>query len=253
MPVQLQPLVRKLAAIVALDPGFEAAILNLDRVIREFGPDEPIIREGDRPKNVAVVLSGFVYRYKMVDPGKRQIIAFHIAGDMPDLQGLHLDVMDHAVAPSVTSRIALIPHATILALLEEHPKLAHVFWREALIDGAIFREWTVNVGRRQALSRMAHLLCEMFTKSRAVGLTVAAECPLPLSQGQLADATGLSSVHVNRMLQSLRKDRLIRLEDRVLTILDWEGLKEVGDFNAAYLHLKPGTDGPAAGEGSARH
>jgi CRP-like cAMP-binding protein len=253
MPHQLQPLTRKLSAIGALDPRWETALLNVDRTIRDFAADEPIVREGDRPQHVAVVLSGFVYRYKMVDPGMRQIIAFHVAGDMPDLQGLHLDVMDHAVAPSVASRIALIPHAAVFALLKEYPEMSHVLWREALIDGAIFREWTVNVGRRRALSRVAHVFCEVFMKSRAVGLSTAGECPFPLSQGQLADATGLSAVHVNRVLQILRKEQLIRLEDRILSILNWEGLKEVGDFDPAYLHLKRGSDGPEAGDSTARH
>jgi len=252
MPGQLQPLVRKLGAICALDPRFEAILLNLTCVIRDFSADEPIVREGDQPRHVAILLTGFVYRYKIVDPGKRQIMAFHLAGDMPDLQGLHLDVMDHAVAPSVISRIALVPHSSILALLEQHPALAHVLWREALIDGAIFREWTVNVGRRPALSRIAHLLCEVFTKSHAVGLAKVTSCPFPVSQGQIADAAGLSPVHVNRVLQSLRKDRLIRLEDKTLTILDWEGLKKVGDFDAAYLHLNSGIGLPSGG-GATQH
>jgi CRP-like cAMP-binding protein len=138
---ELRPLIRKLAAVASVTPEVEEALLGVTPIVRDFRPDDPIVREGDRPLNVAVVLSGFVYRYKMVEPDKRQIIAFHVAGDMPDLQGLHLDVMDHGVAASVATRIAFIPHMVVFGLIERHPPLAHVLWREALIDGAIFREW----------------------------------------------------------------------------------------------------------------
>jgi len=236
---QLRPLLRKLNAIAAVPAEVEAALLALNPTVKNFAPDEPIVREGDRPTHIAVVISGFVYRYKIVDPDKRQIMAFHVAGDMPDLQGLHLDVMDHGVAPSVETRIALIPHKTVFDLTDRYPSLAHILWREALIDGAIFREWVVNVGRRDGVNRVAHLFCELLTKSRAVGLTDSLECPLPLSQTQIADATGLSAVHANRMLQALRKQGLIRLERKRLTVLDWEGLKEAADFDPAYLHFKP--------------
>jgi CRP-like cAMP-binding protein len=235
---QLRPLLRKLNAITTVPAEIEAALVALNPIIKDFEPDEPIVREGDRPVYVAVVLSGFVYRYKMVDPDKRQIMAFHVAGDMPDLQGLHLDTMDHGVAPSVVTRIALIPHTVVFDLIDRYPALAHILWREALIDGAIFREWVVNVGRREGFNRVAHLFCEVLTKMRAVGLTDSLECALPLSQVQIADATGLSSVHANRMLQTLRKQGLIRLERKKLTVLDWEGLKEAGDFDPAYLHFK---------------
>ena len=246
----LRPLIRKLGQAANLTPAAEAVLLKLHPLIKDFGPDEPVVREGDRPKHVAVVITGFVYRYKMVDAAKRQIMAFHIAGDMPDLQGLHLDVMDHAVAASVHSRIALIPHPAMFSLMEKHPSLAHSLWRESQIDAAIFREWVVNVGRRDGPSRTAHLFCEMLTKAKAVGLNEADECDLPVSQTELADATGMSAVHINRVIQKLRKDNLIRLHAKRLSVLDWEGLKELGDFDPAYLHLKRAQDGSAAGESS---
>jgi CRP-like cAMP-binding protein len=239
---QLRPLIRKLSATSSVPPEVTAGLLDISPLVRGFGPDEPIVREGDRPVHVAVVLSGFVYRYKIVDPGKRQIIALHVAGDMPDLQGLHLEVMDHAVAASAGTQVAFIPHAVIFSLMEQHPRLERILWREALIDGAIFREWVVNVGARGGLNRVAHLFCEVLTKSRAVGLTQSLACSLPLSQAQIADATGLSSVHANRVLQSMRKRGLIKFEQRTLTVLDWEALKDIGDFDATYLHFKSAND-----------
>ena len=234
----LRPLIRKLQEVAALTPEAERALLDTHPIVKDFDADEPIVREGDKPSHVAAVISGIVYRYKMVDPDKRQIIAFHIAGDLPDLQGLHLDEMDHGVAPVVVSRMALIPHKELFALMELHPSLVHTLWREALIDGAIFREWVVNVGRRDGVNRVAHLLCEMLTKCKAVGLAEGNSCSMPLSQAQIADAAGMSAVHANRVLQKLRADKLIRLERKRLTVLDWEGLSDLGDFNPTYLHFK---------------
>ena len=246
----LRPLIRKLGQAANLTSAAEKALLKLQPLVKDFRPDEPIVREGDRPTHVAVVITGFVYRYKMVDAAKRQIIAFHIPGDMPDLQGLHLDVMDHGVATCVHSQIAFIPHATIFPLMEKHPSLAHSLWREAQIDSAIFREWVVNVGRREGPSRTAHLFCEMLTKAKAVGLSEGDQCDLPVSQTELADATGMSAVHLNRVVQQLRQDNLIRLHRKRLSVLDWERLKELGDFDPTYLHLKRAQDGSAAGESS---
>jgi len=238
----LRPLIRKLSAIAKVPADVEAALIALNVIIKDFAPDEPIVREGDHPAHVAIVLSGFAYRYKIVEPDKRQIIAFHVAGDMPDLQGLHLEELDHGIAASGGTRIGLIPHRTVFELLERYPPLVHILWREVLIDSAIFREWVVNVGRRDAFSRVAHLCCEMITKMKAVGLSDGTTCALPLSQIQIADATGLSNVHVNRVLQRLRGERLIRFEHKTLTVLNWDGLTKAGDFDAAYLHLRNGAE-----------
>jgi CRP-like cAMP-binding protein len=243
---QLRPLIRKLSAITTVPADIEAALIGLSVIIKDFGPDDPIVREGDRPAHVAIVLSGLVYRYKIVEPDKRQIMAFHVAGDMPDLQGLHLDELDHGVAASSATRMALMPHRQVFELFERYPPLVHILWREALIDSAIFREWVVNVGRRDALGRVAHLFCEIVTKMKAVGLSDGTTCSLPLSQIQIADATGLSNVHVNRVLQRLRAERVILLEHKTLTVLNWQDLMEAGDFDPAYLHLRNAVDIDAA-------
>jgi CRP-like cAMP-binding protein len=185
-----------------------------------------------------VILSGFTCTYKVTGDGKRQIVAFGVAGDMPDLQSLHLKVLDISVATVSPCRVGFITHEALWDLCLRHPRIAAAFWRETLTEGAIFREWVVNVGRREAYNRMAHVFCEMLVRLRVVGLVEDHACDLPITQGEFADAIGVSTVHVNRVLQELRADNLIELKGDRLTILDWERLKQVGDFDPTYLHLE---------------
>jgi CRP-like cAMP-binding protein len=170
-------------------------------------------------------------------------MSFHIAGEIPDLQSLHLRTMDHSLGTLTLCKLAFIAHQSLYSLLERHPRLTGVFWRETLIDAAIFREWMLNIGRRDAEARLAHLLCELFLRHKAVGLVQDHSIEFPITQGELGDATGLSVVHVNRMLQELRGQRLLTLEDRVLTVLDWPGLKQVAGFDPLYLHQEGGDEG----------
>ena len=132
-------------------------------------------------------------------------MSFYIPGDIPDLQSLHLEVMDHSLATVVTSKVAFIPHEVVRSFLRAHPRIADVFWRDTLIDAAVFREWVVNVGRRDAYARIAHVLCEVYVRLRAVGLVNGQAFEMPITQAELGDATGLSTVHVNRTLQELRE------------------------------------------------
>src|SRR5215203_351233 len=119
-------------------------------------------------------------------------------------------------------------------LCKAHFRIANALWRETLIDAAIFREWMLSIGRRDAYIRIAHLFCEMLVRLRAVGLAEDHTCKLPLTQGQIGDALGLSDVHVNRVIQSLRGDGLIKFNRGVLTALDWEKLQEAGEFDPTY-------------------
>jgi CRP-like cAMP-binding protein len=183
------------------------------------------------------VLDGWLHRYKIVEDGSRQIFAFHIAGDVPDLQSLHLRIMDHSLAALVPSTVAFIPHQDIRDLIRGFPRLADVLWHDTLIDAAIFRQWMLGMGRKQAAERIAHLLCEMFVKMRAVGLTTGYTCKFPLTQTAIADALGLSTVHVNRSLMELRGEGLITLEKQKLTILNWQELQGYGQFDPLYLHM----------------
>jgi CRP-like cAMP-binding protein len=237
------PLVRRLESITDLSPEEKTALVHLPMHVREVGPDQDIVREGDKPSECCLVLQGYACRYKGTADGKRQIMSFHVAGEIPDLQSLHLRSMDHSLGTLTPCRLAFIAHQSLHGLFERHPRLTGVFWRETLIDAAIFREWMMNIGRRDAEARLAHLLCELFLRHKAVGLVQDHSIEFPITQGELGDATGLSVVHVNRMLQELRGQKLLTLEDRVLTVLDWLGLKQVAGFDPLYLHQEGRDEG----------
>jgi CRP-like cAMP-binding protein len=146
--------------------------------------------------------------------------------------------MDHSLGSLTPASVLLIPHATMLRLFDERPSVARLFWRATLIDAAIFREWMVGLGRRDSYTRLAHMFCELVTQMRVVGLGSEHSCHLPLTQADIADATGMSTVHVNRTLQALRAAGLIKFQGGSLEVLDWDGLSEAGEFDPAYLHLK---------------
>jgi len=234
----LNPLLWKLDSIADLSDEEKRAILDLPMNVRIFEADSDIVRDGDRTSECCLVLSGFICRYKILSDGKRQIMGFYIPGDIPDLQSLHLKVMDNSIGALTTSSIALIPHESLRALLERHPGLRAVLWRDTLIDAAMFRAWMIGIGRRSAYQRIAHLLCELQMRLRAVGLAGEHGYDLPVTQNELGDALGLSTVHVNRVLQDLRSEGLIVLRGGTLHIPDWEALQTAGDFDSAYLHLK---------------
>ena len=237
-PPTSTPLIRKLESILVLSDEERDVLRNVSGTVKTVGPRQDLVREGDRPSECCLILEGFAYRYKLTEPGKRQIFSFHIPGDIPDLQSLHIDVMDHSLAALTATKAMFIPHETVCDLMRRCPRIGDAFWRDTLIDAAVFREWIMTLGRREAYGRMAHLLCEFYVRLRAVGLTNGPAYEFPLTQAELADATGLSAVHVNRTLQELRGEGLITLRAGSLTVLDWERLKEAGEFDPAYLHLK---------------
>ncbi len=178
-------------------------------------------------------------RYKILD-GKRQIFSFHIPGDIYDAQSFLLDEMDHSVATLTPCKVAVISHMAMKDLTETYPRIGRAIWKETLADAAIFREWMASIGRRLAYPRIAHLMCELVTKRYAVGLSNGhTRIDWPLTQAELGDALGLSTVHVNRTLKELRDDGLITLTNSHLNILDWDGLQRAAQFDPGYLHLKP--------------
>lgn len=235
MAAMIGVLLRKLERLGPLSDAERGVLEALPLDVRRVGAGRDLVREGDRPSNCLVLLEGFAHRYRALEDGRRQIMAFHVAGDMPDLTSLLTRRMDHGIAALTPVLVAPVPHATVLEWTERHPRLGRLLWQDTLLDGAIFREWVVNVGRRTAYQRVAHLLCELVTRLRALGLARDHGCDLPVTQVELADATGLSPVHVNRVLQELRGDGLIEPRGRVLVALDWEGLKRAGGFDPAYL------------------
>src|SRR5829696_391432 len=201
---QLRPehniLIRKLRSISPLTEDEMHCLATLPFSMRSVGADQDIVREGDRPSECCLIIEGFSCRYKLTDQGKRQIFSFHIPGDIPDLQSLHLKVMDHSLMTMTPSKLAFIPHESVAKVMHRCPRVADVLWRDTLIDAAVFREWMLGMGRRDAETRIAHLLCEVLVRMRAVGLANGHACELPITQAELGDGLGLSTVHINRSL-----------------------------------------------------
>ena len=229
------PLIRTTQGLHLSDEE-QAALLEMPLQIETIRADQDIVREGDRPTRSCLILEGYAATYKMTPTGKRQIVAFHIAGDIPDLQSAQLEVLDTSLGTLTPARVAFVRHEVINEVCERHYRLARAFWRQTLIDAAIFREWVVNVGRREALNALAHVMCEFVLRMRVMGLAEGEECELPMTQAELGDALGISTVHVNRTLQELRGEGLITLRSGSLTITDWDGLRHAAGFTSNYLH-----------------
>jgi CRP-like cAMP-binding protein len=231
-------LIRKLKEHSRLASEDLAEINALSHIPKPLAPNEDLIRQGDDPNVSALVMSGMVARYHLLDNGRRQYISFHMAGDMPDAQALFIEKMDHAVCAVGPAVAALIPHKELLAAFDRRPPLAFAIWRETLIDAAIFREAITNNSARTMPSRMAHLFCELVYRARASGLTDGSTFPAPISLVQLGETLGMSIATVNRTLQDLRATRWVDFQKGTLVVRNWKRLAELGQFNPGYLHLK---------------
>lgn len=240
MPLSDHPLVRKIESIALfeLSAAERTALASLPLQIAEFDAHQDIACEHDKPGRSFAVLSGIVATYKTTHLGGRQTMAYHLPGDVPDFQSLHLEVLDFSLAAAMPCRVGFVRHEALRRLFEAQPRLSDVFWRATLIDGALAREWMLNNGRREAYARMAHLFCELIIRFEAVGLAPDRSCALPLTQTELADALGLTSVHVNRTLRALTGAGLITFRNRRLTVHDWDGLTALAEFDPTYLHLR---------------
>jgi CRP-like cAMP-binding protein len=238
--------IRRLQLRAPLSEEGRRAVRDLPFTFRSLEPSSYIVREGEPPAHCALVLGGFAYRHKITGDGARQILSVHMAGEFLDLQNSFLEVADHNVQALTRIEVANIPVPALQRLAREHVDVGRAMWIDTLIDAAIFREWIVNVGRRDSLTRIAHLLCELALRFEEAGLASRERYELPMTQEQLADATGLTPVHVNRVLKELGRLGLIDRNKRAVAIGDWEGLRNVGDFSPRYLHL------PAAASAGAR-
>lgn len=235
----LKPLVRKLCYRVALDSADRAAILALPFKVKRVERNHYVVREHDVTTCSCLMLSGFAVRSKIVASGARQIVSIHMQGEMVDLQNSLLVRADHSVQMLTESKVALIPRDAVLKLAMDRPMVARAMWMDTLVDSSIFREWIANVGRRDARTRIAHLLCEFSLRLKAAGLGRETQYELPMTQEQLGDATGLTSVHVNRTLKGLERDQLIeRMTPRSIHVGDWRKLAKTGDFDSNYLHMR---------------
>jgi CRP-like cAMP-binding protein len=232
----LAPALQKLEQRATLSQGDRDAFHGLPFFVKAHLPNSYIIREQDLTRNCCVLLSGFAFRSKLVGNGGRQILSVHIPGDMLDLQHAFLGVADHSIQMLTTGDVAYVAAEAIQDLAFTFPAIGRAMWLETLVEGSIFREWIANVGRRDARTRVAHLLCEIAVRLRSAGLLTGNRYELPMTQEQIGDATGLTPVHVNRTLQVLRNEGLITRDKRAVQIEDWKALSAVGDFGAAYLH-----------------
>lgn len=228
--------VRKLARLAQLDESDRHAIQALRFKLETHPANSVLVRDGARATHCTLLIDGFACRHKETSSGGRQILSFHLPGDLLDLQHMFLRQSDHIVQTLSPATVARVAAADMRALAAAHPRIAEALWRDTLIDASIAREWVVNVGRRGAMARVAHLLCEYAVRREAAGFGPSDRFDLPMTQEQIGDATGLTSVHVNRKLHDLEDMGLIVRDRRDLHIRDLQRLKWIGDFDAAYLH-----------------
>jgi CRP-like cAMP-binding protein len=230
-------LARKLDAFTGLSQAEKRAIAELPFAPHRFEADQDVAQLGDVPHASFTILEGWACRYKMVPGGRRQIMAFHIPGDLPDLQSVFLPRLDHSIAAITPLKVAFIHHRDLRDIMRQHEGVAAALWRDSLVDAAIFREWLVGIGRRTAHQRIAHLLCELATKTAAVGLAEGDTYPWPITQTELADALGLTDVHVNRVVRDLKQDGVLSFRRGSVVIHDWPALAALGQFDPHYLHM----------------
>jgi CRP-like cAMP-binding protein len=240
----LQLMQKKLSYWFALDEADKQAVLALPHRVRTMERHHYLVREREKATHCCVMLSGYSIRHKVVVGGARQIVAIHMAGDIVDLQNSVLGTADHSVQMLTKGDVAFIPREAVQQLALDHPRIGLAMWRDTLVDGSIFREWIANVGRRDARTRMAHVLCEFALRLKVAGLGEPANYELPMTQEELADVVGLTSVHVNRTLKHLELEKLITRNKRSVSISDWQRLADTGDFDQTYLHLPNGETAP---------
>lgn len=217
----------------------EAALERACVGFREARAHEILVHAREVQTQSHLLLEGIVCRHITLSDGRRQIVAIHVPGDFIDLHSFLLQRLEHDVEALSPVRIALFPHASLRRISETHPHLARMLWLSTLLDAALHREWVLSVGRRTATERVAHLFCELFERMRVVQLTCDGSFALPLRQGDIADACGLTSVHVNRTLRTLRDLGLVEFRSRKVVILDHKALADIAEFDPFYLHLGP--------------
>lgn len=229
----------KLRARDEINAEEEAAIRGLFAEVRDVAADTTVIRAGDQLHVSLMLLEGLLCRYKDLRDGSRQISELHVPGDFADLHSFTLKRLDHSIMTLTRCRIAVAPHDRIRAAITEFPHLARLFWHTTNMDAAIHREWVLSLGRRTALARTAHLLCELQVRLAVVGLADETGYALGLTQTDLAECLGLTAVHVNRTLKALRVRGLVEFRNRRVTIHDLAGLRRVAEFDPDYLYLDP--------------
>jgi len=207
--------------------------------VRQFPAEAAVVRDGERATDCCLIADGFCVRSKTIANGKRQILSIHIPGEIPDLMSLFLHVMDHDLSTLTPSTLGFISHETLQQLHRRSPGIAEMFWRDTLIDSAMFREWIVNVGQRPAPARLAHVMIELRERLRVIGRVDGGNFEMPLTQEQIGEALGITAVHANRVIRQLRQEGIVELNRGRVTVLDERKLLELADFDDRYLHQSP--------------
>lgn len=227
----------KLRARDEISAEEEEAIRSAVSEYRDYPSDTTIIKRGVELNHSTILLDGLMCRYKDLRDGQRQVTELHVGGDFADLHSFTLKRLDHNVMTLTPCRAALVPHERLKAITEQHPHLTRVYWFATNLDAAIHREWELSLGRRSAISRMANLFCELHVRLEIVGLTDGDSYELKLTQTDLSECLGFTSVHVNRTLKELREQGLAEFRGSRVTITDMAGLQRVAEFDPGYLYL----------------
>jgi CRP-like cAMP-binding protein len=234
----LKMFVERLSQRSPLTGGEVEALLGMQGYVSMARANIDIVSLGEVTTHAILVLDGLAGRFGQVIDGRRQITALYVAGDMCDLHSVVTPSAGWAVQALSPTAILRVPHAQLLEVARAYPNVAEAFWRDCSVDASVLSQWVVNVGRRDARSRLAHLICEMATRMENARLGTRQEFRLLATQAQLSDALGMTAVHVNRTLRSLRKTGLVETTGHQMRILDWRGLVKLGDFDEEYLQIK---------------
>ena len=232
------PFIDKLDTFETLSPDDVAALAAATALPRAHPAKFDLIREGDRPGPVFVMLDGWGCRYKILPNGSRQILGFLMPGDSCDLHVALLAEMDHSIQTISPASVARIDRADMDALMDRFPRLAKAMYISQLVDEGTMRAWITSMGRRTSIERVAHLMCELYLRARNVGLAVQPNFVMPLSQLVLADALGMTPVHLNRVLRELRLTGAMTLSRGTVLITDPRQLIEIAGFDENYLHRR---------------
>jgi len=244
--------VRKFESRTPLDQADRAALCKLPFDLRHVEANRTLLREGDRPAGATLIVQGLAFRHKVTVEGARQILSVQIPGDFIDLEVILLGIADYNVQALTACEVAIVPREAMLKLIDSHPRVGRAMWIDTLVDASIYREWIVNLGRRDSRSGLCHLLCEFARRLEVAGQSGGDGHDLSMTQEQLADALGITPVHVNRILRELDREGLVVRDHRLLRVPSWEALRKAGGFSDLYLHLDRRAAGPL-GPPPARH
>ncbi|MBE2994188.1 Crp/Fnr family transcriptional regulator [Sphingomonas sp. CFBP 13603] len=232
------PLITKLSRVMTLSQEDCAALQAMWQDVRQTGARRDIIRDGDRPERVHLILNGWACRYKILKNGKRQITALLLPGDFCDLHVGVLDQMDHAIGAITSTTFAYVDRLQFEELTSSRPAIMRALWWATLVDEGVLRSWLVSLGVRTARERVAHLICELRERMRNIDREDGGQFAMPLTQPDLAEALGLTAVHINRVVRQLMKEGVLEIRKGQVTVLDLPALTEIAEFDPSYLHAQ---------------